>query len=186
MDKMPFVGDYTTSAGVLSYDYQAKASLYVSQKIDELSTLLTAGRLSRENKQVLVNAHAFFQLVHGIDFADRAMLQLIAAAPEFHTSSLGEIILLYMTFSYFSPLLNRHVFLQCGRRVPFEMSHPQPNHPVVLTRQLSTSTLRVEPIASTYSLRTQTRDSARSTMTTLKHEEDSPTLWIRPPEPESV
>ena len=102
MDKMPFVGDYTTSAGVLSYDYQAKASLYVSQKIDELSTLLTAGRLSRENKQVLVNAHAFFQLVHGIDFADRAMLQLIAAAPEFHTSSLGEIILLCMTFSYFS------------------------------------------------------------------------------------
>ena len=85
---MPDVGDYSSSVGVLSYNYQATAPSYVSQKIDELSTLLTAGRLSRENKQVLANAHAYFQLVHGIEHADRALLKLMATAPEFHTSSL--------------------------------------------------------------------------------------------------
>ena len=88
LNKMPEVGDYSSSVGVLSYNYQATASSHVSQKIDELSTLLTAGRLSKENKQVLVNAHAYFQLVHGIEHADRVLLKLMATSPEFHTSSM--------------------------------------------------------------------------------------------------
>lgn len=100
---MPEVGDNSSSVGVLSYNYQATASSHVSQKIDELSTLLTAGRLSKENKQVLVNAHAYFQLVHGIEHADRTLLKLMAAAPEFHTSSLGEIIGLRLAYIIYLP-----------------------------------------------------------------------------------
>ena len=114
MDKLPTVGDYTTSVGVLTYNYQATQSYYVSQKIDELSTLLTAGRLSKENKQNLANAHAFFQLVHGIEYADRVVLQLIAAAPEFHTSSLGKIMRLGLAL--FSPLLTGIFFFSAKDR----------------------------------------------------------------------
>lgn len=51
--RLPSVGDYSTSMGTITYPYQINNSTDVGSKIDELSTLLTAGRLSAENKQVL-------------------------------------------------------------------------------------------------------------------------------------
>ena len=52
--RLPDVGDYSTSMGYLTYPYETANATRVSSKIDELSTLLTAGRLSPENKQVLL------------------------------------------------------------------------------------------------------------------------------------
>lgn len=46
------VGDYSTSVGFLGFSYRTN-DLNVSDKIDELSTLITAGRLGAENKQVM-------------------------------------------------------------------------------------------------------------------------------------
>ena len=48
------VGDYSSSVGYLTYPYQINNATSVSSKIDELSTMMTAGRLSIENKQVLL------------------------------------------------------------------------------------------------------------------------------------
>ena len=49
------VGDYTTSVGYLRFPYRtANNTISVSQMVDELSTLMTAGRLSAENKQVML------------------------------------------------------------------------------------------------------------------------------------
>ena len=47
------VGDYSTSVGTLGFLHQTNQSS-VSDVIDELSTLITAGRLSAENKQVML------------------------------------------------------------------------------------------------------------------------------------
>ena len=87
MDFRLTVGDYSTSVGHLAYNYQANSMTNVSRKVDELSTLLTAGRLSRENKQVLVNAYAYFTIMHGISHADRVLLKLLLSSPEFNTAS---------------------------------------------------------------------------------------------------
>jgi hypothetical protein len=56
IDKPPKkVGDYTTSVGYLRFPYKTtNTTISVSDMINELSTLLTAGRLSAENKQVMV------------------------------------------------------------------------------------------------------------------------------------
>ena len=56
IDKVPKkVGDYTTSVGYLRFPYKTtNNTISVSAMIDELSTLLTAGRLSVENKQVML------------------------------------------------------------------------------------------------------------------------------------
>ena len=49
------VGDYTSSVGYLRFPYQTtNTTLSVSDMVDELSTLVTAGRLSAENKQVML------------------------------------------------------------------------------------------------------------------------------------
>jgi hypothetical protein len=113
------VGDYSTSVGFLGFSYRTN-ELSASDKIDELSTLITAGRLSAENKQVMLvsfkrlvcptqvitpipssitctslsrlqDAHAYFLTNNGTDFADNILLKLMSAAPEFHTSNTGEI-----------------------------------------------------------------------------------------------
>ena len=52
--KLPPVGDYSSSMGYLTYPYQTNNATSVTSKIDELSTMMTAGRLSPENKQVLL------------------------------------------------------------------------------------------------------------------------------------
>lgn len=56
LGRLPPVGDYSTSMGYLTFPYQTNSvnSTSVENKIDELSTMLDAGRLSLANKQVLV------------------------------------------------------------------------------------------------------------------------------------
>ena len=46
-------GDYGASVGYLTFPFQTNG-VDVASKIDELSTMLCAGRLSTENKQVLL------------------------------------------------------------------------------------------------------------------------------------
>lgn len=98
LGKLPLVGDYSSSMGFITFPYETASTtlvgeeiLYdpsaVSVKIDELSTLITAGRLSAENKQVLMNAHASFNEKSGIEAADRVLLKLLMATPEFQTSN---------------------------------------------------------------------------------------------------
>ena len=52
--RLPPVGDYSTSLGYLTFPFQTNNGTSAASKIDELSTMMTAGRLSAENKQVLV------------------------------------------------------------------------------------------------------------------------------------
>ena len=52
--RLPPVGDYSTSVGYLTFPFQTNDVTSVASKIDELSTMMTAGRLSPENKQVLL------------------------------------------------------------------------------------------------------------------------------------
>jgi hypothetical protein len=119
IDKPPDIGDYSTSVGILTFPYQTDDTISASDKIDELSTMMTAGRLSAENKQVILvrfyqhnslflrptralylrhvhnnlqDAHAYFRANHGVDFADRIILKLMAATPEFHTSNTGMLV----------------------------------------------------------------------------------------------
>jgi len=87
LNRLPAVGDYSASVGYLTFPFQTNNGISVASKIDEISTLLTAGRLSAENKQVLVDAHAYFNENYGIDFADRVLLKLISTTSEFHTSN---------------------------------------------------------------------------------------------------
>ena len=80
------VGDYTTSVGQLRY-ITTNNTISVSNMVEELSTLMTAGRLSAENKQVMLDAHAYFTTNNGTASADRVLVKLFAATPEFHTSN---------------------------------------------------------------------------------------------------
>ena len=60
-DKPPSApGDYSTSLGQLTLPYQINNITSLSDKIDELSTMMTAGRLSAQNKQVLQVSRTFF------------------------------------------------------------------------------------------------------------------------------
>jgi hypothetical protein len=78
------VGDYSTSVGFLSYVPSASD---VDGKIEELSTLLMAGRLSVENKQTLIAAYASFSATNGTAVADRVLMKLLTSTPEFHTTN---------------------------------------------------------------------------------------------------
>lgn len=78
------VGDYSSSVGRLTYQPYGGE---IEEKIDDLDTILTGGRLSAGNKQVLTNAYNYFQEAHGNSTADKALMALFFATPEFHTSS---------------------------------------------------------------------------------------------------
>ena len=84
LTKVSPVGDYSSSVGFVTYDAVGDD---IYSKIDDLSTLLTAGRLSPENKQVLAEAHAYFTENYGPDRGDRVLLQLLSTTPEFHTTN---------------------------------------------------------------------------------------------------
>ena len=90
MDRVPPVGDYSSSVGFLSYKV---SGTNLASRIDDLSTMITAGRLSQENKQVLIDAYKYFSKAHDKETGDRVILQLMTALPEFHTSNTGECIL---------------------------------------------------------------------------------------------
>lgn len=81
------IGDYSSSVGQITYQVDGAD---ISAKIDDLDTIMTGGRLSIENKEVLTNAYSYFLEAHGTETADRALMALTLASPEFHTSSTCE------------------------------------------------------------------------------------------------
>jgi hypothetical protein len=78
------IGDYSSSVGYIAY--QANGT-DIANKIEELDTLMTGGRLGDDNKQVLASAYDYFLGAHGIETANRVLLGLMAASPEFQTSN---------------------------------------------------------------------------------------------------
>lgn len=78
------VGDYSTAVGYLSY---ASSASEIDEKIEELSTLLMAGRLSAENKVALIEAYTSFNTTNGTEVADRVLMKLLTSTPEFHTTN---------------------------------------------------------------------------------------------------
>lgn len=86
LNKLPAEGDFSTSMGIITYPYQTNGTDPMS-KINELSTMMTAGRLSPQNKQVMLDAHSYFNETHGIEVADRVLLKLLTTTPEFATSN---------------------------------------------------------------------------------------------------
>lgn len=96
-NRLPPVGDYSTSMGYLTFPFQTNGT-GVENKIDELATLITGGRLSEENKQILLDAHTFFNQTYDIDSADRVLLKLMTTTPEFHTSDTRECYACYIKY----------------------------------------------------------------------------------------
>lgn len=86
LNKLQAVGDLSAAVGYLSFPYGTNGTV-VADKVDEISTLMTAGRMSNENKQVLLDAHTYFNETSGIEEADRVLLKLLTTLPEFHTSN---------------------------------------------------------------------------------------------------
>jgi hypothetical protein len=78
------VGDFSSSVGHVSYKVNGED---ISSKIDDLNTIITGGRLSEGSKQVLTEAYDYFLKAHGTETADKVLLALTLASPEFHTSS---------------------------------------------------------------------------------------------------
>eukprot|EP00804_Cyclotella_cryptica_P005395 CCRYP_017085-RA/>CCRYP_017085-RA protein AED:0.06 eAED:0.06 QI:162/1/1/1/1/0.96/28/3961/2317 len=78
------IGDYSSSVGYVTYQVNATDIL---NKIDDLDTIMTGGRLSAENRQVLADAYQYFFVAHDVETADRVLMGLMAASPEFHTSN---------------------------------------------------------------------------------------------------
>jgi hypothetical protein len=84
LTKVSPVGDVSSSVGYVTYKGVGD-DIYA--RIDDLSTLLTAGRLSPENKQVLADAHSYFTQHYGPDRGDRVMIELLSTTPEFHSTN---------------------------------------------------------------------------------------------------
>lgn len=84
LTKVAPVGDTSSSVGYVTYNGVGD-DIYA--RIDDLSTLLTAGRLSPENKQLLAEAHSHFSENYGPDRGDRVLIELLSTTPEFHTSN---------------------------------------------------------------------------------------------------
>jgi hypothetical protein len=83
------VGDYSTSVGVVNYQVDGAD---IASKIDDLDVIMTGGRLSVENKQVLTDAYNYFIQAHDVETADRVLMGLVTASPEFHTTNTRKFI----------------------------------------------------------------------------------------------
>ena len=76
-------------AGILSWAPKAGASGL--EVVDELSTLLTAGRLSQDNRDIIEQVYTQRTIdvggSKGLQQARKVAMQLIASTPEFHTTN---------------------------------------------------------------------------------------------------
>lgn len=79
-------GDYNTAEGVLAY---APTATSVDSLIDELSLMLTAGRLGDANRAIVRDAIANMYNQGDRSKAIRIAQQLITSSPEFHTTGLA-------------------------------------------------------------------------------------------------
>ena len=77
-------------AGVLSWDPTPGATGV--EVVDEMSTLLTAGRLSRENREIIHQAYS----QNGKEVA----LQLITSTSEFHTTNHNKVKIAVYVFQW--------------------------------------------------------------------------------------
>lgn len=81
------IGDFSSSVGYITYQVNGTD---IANKIEELDILMTGGRLGDDNKQTLANAYEYFDGVYGAETANRVLLGLISASPEFQTSNTCE------------------------------------------------------------------------------------------------
>jgi len=81
------VGYVDNSIGYLAFSPTSEPSLG-EEVIDELATLITSGRLSDENKEIIVTAYDEMYGSEGADAALKLAQQLIVTSPEFHATNL--------------------------------------------------------------------------------------------------
>jgi len=77
-------GDFSRSSGKVSYEPARNSD--TAAIIEELSTLLTAGRLSDTNKEEIIAQYKAREKEEGKEAALRLALQLMIATPEYRTS----------------------------------------------------------------------------------------------------
>ena len=83
-----YEGDYENSAGRLAYE--PPSSYEDFEVVDELSTLLTSGRMSASNRKLVQDAFTTAYGEHNDRaYALRVAQQLIVSSPEFHTNSIS-------------------------------------------------------------------------------------------------
>lgn len=82
-------GDFTESTGFLSLKDSSGSNEAVSCAVDDLATLLTAGRLSKESRNIVENA---YKDAEALESGSGSLIarQLIMTSPEFHSTNLAE------------------------------------------------------------------------------------------------
>jgi len=78
-------GFYNRASGALMYQPASGASTV--QVIDDLSTLLTSGRLSWESRQIIVDVYENYKAQIDENAGLRMAMQLMTSTPEFHTTT---------------------------------------------------------------------------------------------------
>jgi uncharacterized protein (DUF1501 family) len=84
-------GNFNTSVGYLGYSASDSSDSGVVV-VDELATLITSGRLSPENREIIANAYEDVGGATNAATALRVAQELISTAPEFHSTSLNRKI----------------------------------------------------------------------------------------------
>jgi uncharacterized protein (DUF1501 family) len=81
-------GNFNTSFGYLGYSasYSSDSGVVV---VDELATLITSGRLSPENREIIAHAYEDVGGATNAGTALRVAQELISTSPEFHSTSLN-------------------------------------------------------------------------------------------------
>uniref|UniRef100_A0A7S2HM24 DUF1501 domain-containing protein n=1 Tax=Helicotheca tamesis TaxID=374047 RepID=A0A7S2HM24_9STRA len=79
------IGNFEQSAGVLTYDYTNPADY-----VDRLATLLTAGRLSTQSREIIAKCADAIDYVKDGLFGPIHALTLLLTAPEFHSNNLAK------------------------------------------------------------------------------------------------
>eukprot|EP00550_Attheya_septentrionalis_P002628 CAMPEP_0198287972 /NCGR_PEP_ID=MMETSP1449-20131203/6625_1 /TAXON_ID=420275 /ORGANISM="Attheya septentrionalis, Strain CCMP2084" /LENGTH=988 /DNA_ID=CAMNT_0043986049 /DNA_START=140 /DNA_END=3106 /DNA_ORIENTATION=- len=80
-------GNYNNSVGYLDYS-PAPTLSNAEDVIDEMSTLITSGRLSEANKLIITELYNSTYHAEGADMALRVAQQLISVSPEFQSTNL--------------------------------------------------------------------------------------------------
>lgn len=82
-----FIGT-TTNHGVLTYDPNNHGHTDATAIVDDLANLLTSGRLSDDNRQIMVEAYEYTKAQGKSDYEALVNVQqLISTSPEFHTTN---------------------------------------------------------------------------------------------------
>jgi len=79
----------TTNYGAMTYNASTLNLLSANEVVDDLATLLTSGRLTEGNRQIVMDAFDY-TISQGFEFFEAVVnaQQLIAVSPEYHTSNI--------------------------------------------------------------------------------------------------